>query len=457
MFSTMKNAIFPSPESKPWLYASPASTMPPNSPPGPRWSLGSTASDFSENPRDLEGDYQKMLDDARSPAPEPPLKASKVDYKKHALEIVLPVCVGAICLVAVFLVRMSWLESHAAAQPKIWDPNLPREYNTEPLAKSVIRKFDAYNMARGGRDDAKTFNANVNRYMRPDMLYESVGFGTWRTPAGWSAGEEMHYGMAFPETIFTQMLFFGDEEVATTTTYGKALWSGDLFGVKAPNKFVTLRITDFYYIEPDAPGHGRISYNFMMIDWADALRQIGRRMLPQPALPEGLVLPPTANDGVPAPLSILVQAEERDAKAARAVAEAALVQDWTGTGTSVLNWHEDLTYYGPAGIGCARNLTDYSEHVVGPFRKAFTNRQAIVELSACEGNYCALFGRLSGRGVGKWLGLPTPGRDVSMRFAMHYRIVGNKVQEGWSIFDFPGLFAELGLDFYALAAAGGRF
>merc|ERR1719433_2307996 len=117
--------------------------------------------------------------------------------------------------------------------------------------------------------------------------------------------------MAFPETIFTQMLFFGDSRIATTTTYGKALWSGDLWGVKAPHQWVTLRITDFYNIRNEAPGQGRISYNFMMIDWVDALRQIGRPMLPPAPLEEGTVLPPSANDGVPAPLSVLVQEQNR--------------------------------------------------------------------------------------------------------------------------------------------------
>lgn len=346
----------------------------------------------------------------------------------------------------------------AMMQPRIWDPDLRLEFRTEPLAKSVIRKFDGYNMARGGRDDAATFRANVAQYMAPDLLYESVGFGTWTTPAGWSRGEEHNYGMAFPETIFTQMLFFGDQKVATTTTYGSALWGGDLLGMKAPHQWVTLRITDFYGIREEAPGFGRISYNFMMIDWADVFRQVGRRMLPKAPLEEGIVLPPTANDGVPAPLSVVVQAQGRDPRAARAVAEAALQEDWGRAGSPAApSWHKTLTYFGPGGIGLARGILDYTEHVLGPFQAAFADRKAIVELSACEGNYCGLFGRLHGHGVKEWLGLPVVGRNVSFRYAMHYRVVGDKVQEGWAIFDFPGLFAELGLDFYALAAAGGRF
>lgn len=424
-------------------FASPDSTVAPSSR-GSRWGSWSNSSD------DVSCDAGYL---------ELPLSAGEPTTSKFtSLKLGL---LASLSVNAVFFFGLTFFfdvrDTVQKTKPKIWKPDIRREFLTEPLAKSVIRKFDAYNMARGGLDDSKTFLANVHQYMSPDLVYESVGFGTWQTPEGWNQGEEGRYGAAFPETVFTQMIFFGDEQVATTTTYGSALWGGDLFNIKAPNKWVTLRITDFYNIQHKAPGSGRISYNFMMIDWADALRQIGRRMLPQPPLEEGLVLPPSANDGVPAPLSVLVQAEHRDALTARAVAEAALQHDWTGSATSVQNWHDNLTYYGPGGIGLARNLSDYKKHVVGPFRTAFVERTAVVELSACEGNYCGLFGRLSARGVGKWLGLPTAGKSVSFRFAMHYRVVENKVQEGWTIFDFPGLFTDLGLDFYKIASEGGRY
>eukprot|EP00747_Dinoflagellata_sp_TGD_P179553 gnl/TRDRNA2_/TRDRNA2_30537_c0_seq1.p1 gnl/TRDRNA2_/TRDRNA2_30537_c0~~gnl/TRDRNA2_/TRDRNA2_30537_c0_seq1.p1 ORF type:complete len:450 (+),score=81.74 gnl/TRDRNA2_/TRDRNA2_30537_c0_seq1:61-1410(+) len=441
---------------KDFFFASPGSTVAPSSCKSP----GFFSSPNSDTDYVLEYRLPLRADEQDTCAATKVLMPAGSFDKRSVFKITFSVSLLTAVVTSLCCLYASTASTHPSTtpkQPRIWNPNLPHEYLTEPLAKSVIRRFDAYNMARGGRDDAATFRANVEMYMEPDLLYESVGFGTWSTPAGWDMGEEMHYGMAFPETMFTQMLFFGDEQVATTTTYGSALWGGDLFGIQAPQKWVTLRITDFYYIRQDASQHGRIAYNFMMIDWVDALRQIGRHMLPQAPLPEGTVLPPAANDGVPAPLSTLMQAQGRDAKAARAVAEAALQQDWTGSGDSVQHWHDDLTYYGPGGIGLARNLNDYTKHILGPFRAAFEKRTAFVELSACEGNYCGLFGRLSGRGVGKWLGLPTTGQDVSFRFAMHYRIVDDKIQEGWAIFDFPGLFAELGFDFYALAAEGGRY
>lgn len=336
----------------------------------------------------------------------------------------------------------------------IWDPDLRVEFSSEPAAKSVIRKFDGYNMARGGRDDAATFDANVDQYMNPDLYYESVGFGNWHTPHGWAKGEEWNYGMAFPETVFTQMLFFGDDQVATTTTYGSALWKGELFGVNGPDQWVNLRITDFYDIPKDETGRHRIVYNFMMIDWADALRQIGRPILFPAKLEEGRVLPPSANDGVPAPLSVLVQAQKRDAGEASRLARTALYRDWAGSGKADEHWNKDMVFYGPAGIGLAQGVSTYEEHVLSPFRAAFTNRSVEELYSCCEGNYCAVLSKVHGIGVQNWLGLPTAGKAVAIRMAMHWRTDSFRVQEGWAIIDFPGLFEQVGLDFYHMAMTG---
>eukprot|EP00931_Biecheleriopsis_adriatica_P005133 TRINITY_DN106682_c0_g1_i1.p1 TRINITY_DN106682_c0_g1~~TRINITY_DN106682_c0_g1_i1.p1 ORF type:complete len:447 (-),score=100.85 TRINITY_DN106682_c0_g1_i1:102-1442(-) len=381
-----------------------------------------------------------------------PLLQSQAGAPKFASRAIVSYLAAALLVAVLCVLGLRALPSQPA--PRLWDPDLRVEFSTEPAAKSVIRKFDGYNMARGGRDDPRTFDANVDLYMAQDMVYESVGFGDWKTPHGWAKGEEHNYGMAFPETVFTQMLFFGDEEVATTTTYGSALWKGDLFGVKAPKQWVTLRITDFYGIPKDNAGRNRIRYNFMMIDWADALRQIGRPVLLPSVLPEGLVLPPSANDGVPAPLSAVVQAQGRDKVTAMKAARAAFHQDWAGDSSAAGAWHEDLTFYGPGGIGLAKGVEAYDNHVLGPFRTSFANRTVEELYSCCEGNYCALLGRVHGKGVQNWLGLPSKGKEVSMRIALHWRVVDAKVQEGWAIIDFPGLFEQLGLNFYDMAAKG---
>mmetsp|Transcript_15275 Transcript_15275/g.48122 ORF Transcript_15275/g.48122 Transcript_15275/m.48122 type:complete len:422 (-) Transcript_15275:45-1310(-) len=357
-----------------------------------------------------------------------------------------------------------WVLASAGPQVQLWEAHLRPEYLSEPLGKKTVRYFDGYLLARAGLDGQRAFLANIGRALAPDVLFESVSWGPGGGPLltrgrrAWvSSGEERNFRKAFGSTeLFTQMMFFGESSTATTTSYGTLFWGGELFGMKPPNRWIELRVCDFYRIRADDAGvyGGLITYNFMMIDWADALRQIGRPLLPPAPLEEGVVLPPSADDGVPAPLSVLVSAQGRDAGAARAVVLAALHQDWAGDANcEAQSWHGDLSFYGPGGIGLARGAEQYRRHVLAPFRAAFGERTVAVELLTCEGNYCGALGRLHGHGLEPWLGLPTAGKEVAVRFAMHWRVVGGKVQEGWAIFDMPGLFQQLGLDFYAMAAA----
>lgn len=263
------------------------------------------------------------------------------------------------------------------------------------------------------------------------------------------SGEEKQFRTAFGSTeLFTQMLFFGEKHTATTTSYGTLYWGGELFGMKPPNKWIELRVCDFYRIEEDPRGiwGGLITYNFMMIDWADVVHRAGRPVLPPASVPDGIVLPPAANDGVPAPFSILAQS--RDVDAARAAMDGILIEDWAGQRAGEKWWHPDMTFYGPRGIGYAKGIPEFRDHVLKPFQAAFADRVLENDISTCEGNYCAAKGHILGTHVGCWLGLPASRKVVKVRYGFHWRIEEGKAKEGWAIFDVTGLFRQLGLDFF---------
>ncbi|CAE7624521.1 styx-b [Symbiodinium pilosum] len=238
------------------------------------------------------------------------------------------------------------------------------------------------------------------------------------------------------------MLFFGDAEHATTTSYGNVRWSQELFGIPAQNTWVYFRVTDFYLLRRTESGQGLLSWNLMMIDWADLFRQVGRPVLPPAALPEGLVLTAAANDGVPAPLSVMVVG--RNSTEAKLAAEAAL-DEWVNSERSGKWIHDDLTFYGPGGIGRA------TSRVIKPFREAFADRSVEKDMLFCEGNYCAACGKLWGKHVGTWVGQTASEKHLFLRFGMHWRMENGKVREGWAVFDFPGLLKQLGKDFFEIA------
>lgn len=350
---------------------------------------------------------------------------------------------------------------HQLQAPKMWDLGITSrpEYANEPLAKKTIRYFDGYLLERAGIDGPSDFQANVNRALAPEIEFESVSWGPrgssliTRGRGTWTqSGEERRFRKAFGSTeLFTQMMFFGDNFTGTTTSYGTLFWGGELFGIPAPNKWIELRVCDFYRVKPDPAGiYGQlITYNLMMIDWADVVHRAGYPVLPPASLKDGVVLPPAANDGVPAPFSILAQ--NRDADTSRRVAESILREDWLGDANRSQLWHSDLTFYGPRGVGLARGLQEFRDHVLKPFHSAFVNRELLTEVLTCEGNYVAAMGHIKGDHVASWIGLPPSHKRLKVRFGMHWRIVDGKAQEGWAIFDVPGLYNQLGLNFFNIA------
>jgi len=333
----------------------------------------------------------------------------------------------------------------------LWTTKLLPIYRHEPLAKNVIRLFDDYLMHGATFDNGDAKLRNVGQWLAQDFKYDTVGFPGSDTLEGWClGGEEKEYRRAFPTSGFTQMLFFGDDEHATTTSYGVALWNASLFGIPEPeNRWTYFRVIDFYHLRKYSDTHGLVDYNFMMMDFADLFRRVGRPVLPPATLPEGLVCPPAANDGVPAPFSVMVAG--RDSASAKKAAKGAMEDVWLGDSLPEKWWHSDLTFYGPGGIGTARGAKQFYEHVIQPYHAAFANRSLESKMLFCEANYCGAFGVLHGRHVGTWVGQAASYATLGVRYSMHFRIVDGKIKEGWAIFDFPGLFEQLGLNFWAIA------
>eukprot|EP00927_Polykrikos_kofoidii_P055886 TRINITY_DN5006_c0_g1_i2.p1 TRINITY_DN5006_c0_g1~~TRINITY_DN5006_c0_g1_i2.p1 ORF type:complete len:432 (+),score=52.01 TRINITY_DN5006_c0_g1_i2:55-1350(+) len=367
----------------------------------------------------------------------------------------------------------SSMDTTLAVKPSLFVPtdHLRPELRDEPLAKHLVRYFDLYLMTRGGLDPPALFSANVRQWLHPDFTYETVGFPSSTSLAGWAdLGEEASFRHSFVGDIVTQCLFFGQADTSTTTSYLTTHWKNGFRGVPAPNKWINMRVTDFYLVT-NSSGVPLILYNYMLPDWADIMRQNGRMLVTPSSLEQGLMVPPSANDGVPAPLSLL--ARTRDHAKALGIAEAILHSDWGmgnrdgargENGWNVSNGvasvdvdaallHPNFDFYGPYGIGHARGLTEYREHVLAPYHAAFALPSVHVEMRTCEGNYCGIMGHINAVHVGTWLGLLASGRNVSFRFCMHWRTVANKAREGWAIFDLPGFFEQIGRDFFAEAAS----
>jgi len=76
-----------------------------------------------------------------------------------------------------------------------------------------------------------------------------------------------------------------------------------------------------------------------------------------------------------------------------------------------------------------------------------------LKVITCEDVICGAHGTLYGNHTGTLFGLAATGKRLGLRFGMHYRFDGDKVVEGWAIFDVPGLWEQVGLDMFKFAAS----
>lgn len=112
-------------------------------------------------------------------------------------------------------------------------------------------------------------------------------------------------------------------------------------------------------------------------------------------------------------------------------------------------WHDDMAWYGPAGIGATYTIPRYQEQHQHPFRtqlkdKVFNGHIARI----AEGNYCGFFGwsNLTNTPTGGFLGLPGNETRADMRVVDIYRRDGDKLAENWVFIDLLHWMSMQGID-----------
>jgi len=324
----------------------------------------------------------------------------------------------------------------------------------DPKAKCVIRAMDQVfmDLDPANWDNKTSWLIVLSQFYTEDMVYDtnytpnedlnnSTDLGMWIDK------EVIPYFVAFGNVTFNQLIFASEEETATTTTYAKTTWMGDIGTVPGSQKYgqeTTHRIYDFYMMRGD-----KISYNWMLLDMVEIMYYSGYRVLPKSELREGWVSPPAAMDGIPAPISRLVN--PMDGPSAKILVEETLLHDFVyGSEPSHL-WAEDMDWYGPFGIGYAPSKQDYEVFFLQPFREAFSQREIEINVLTCEGSYCGVNGFIHGVHSGPWLGEEATNSQVRIRFGFHYRVdlQQKTIPEGYALIDLPGAFIQMGVDLYA--------
>ena len=226
----------------------------------------------------------------------------------------------------------------------------------------------------------------------------------------------------------------------------------DWLQIPATGSSTRLRFGDFYKVQD-----GLITDCFVILDMIGLMEQAGVNLLPPCRGSDSPVPGPDSKDGI-------LLSEQNDAeseKSAQLVAEmiADLMRfDPALKDYSIMRhercWHEDMKWYGPAGIGTTFGIDGYIENHQRPFLTAFPDRRAGDHHVArpADGNYVASTGwpsvKATHTGDG-WLGQQATNRKIGMRVMDFWRRHGEKFSENWVLIDIPELLLQMDVDLFA--------
>jgi predicted ester cyclase len=321
-------------------------------------------------------------------------------------------------------------------------------YQTE---KALVQ--DYYTALEGASADQ--VHAVLDKYTTPEWQWYGVHpFGEQRGCDAVMDAFWRPYLQSFQHVQRRQDIFMaGASEVDGTNWvcsmgHLMGLFDADWLGIPASGKMAFLRYIDFNCIKD-----GKIVRSGFFCDIIGVMHQVGINPLP-PQTGASFIYPgPRTHDGI---LSGVSDPEEGGATLGVVNRMIADLNELNQSGAGryppevlARTWHEDMAWYGPAGIGATYTIRRYQEQHSFPFRENLKDK--VYNGHICrfaEGNYAGFFGwpNLTNTPTGGFLGLP--GNDVraDMRVVDIYRREGDKLAENWVIIDLPYWLLQQGLD-----------
>lgn len=219
------------------------------------------------------------------------------------------------------------------------------------------------------------------------------------------------------------------------TSMGKflGLFDADWLGIPATGKIALLPYCEFHRIEG-----GEIAETAFFCDILSVMKQASLQPLPEQTGAEIVNPGPRTQDG----LLFSEQDEAESQKTLRLITRMceALVADYLCSPDDVLerDWHEDMLWFGPAGIGATYTISRYQQQHQEPFRRGLNNIEfqghVLEHAEGCYGGWWGWPNLTMNPGNG-FMGLPASERSVEMRVVDMYRRCGDKLAENWIFID----------------------
>ncbi len=240
---------------------------------------------------------------------------------------------------------------------------------------------------------------------------------------------------------------------------GQSVWTGSMghlmglfdapfLNIPATRKIAMLRYGEFNKVE-----NGQITETAFYCDFLHLMAQAGIRPFPHQTAAHLIQPGPRTNDG-------LLTGPHDPAEGAKTLAVidrmANAISDANTDPTArtpaqemAENWHEDMLWWGPEGIGATYTIDRYIEQHQRPFRSLMSNRAFNGHVMRIgEGNYGGFFGwpNLTITNDGGYMGVPANDVRADMRVIDIYRRDGDKLAENWVFIDMLHFLLMQGVD-----------
>ncbi len=221
------------------------------------------------------------------------------------------------------------------------------------------------------------------------------------------------------------------------------LFDAAFLGIPPTGRMAFLRYASFLKVEG-----GQIAEIAMYFDIPHLMMQAGLTPFP-PSAGAHLVPCPAPHDALLFEPSPVAEGEKTLAAINAMIADLGTWQSGLPLEEELRRtWHEDMIWWGPAGIGATYTIPRYAQQHSGPFRAAFSERTKTHHIARlAEGHYGGFFGwpNFSARLTGDYLGHKPTGKVGEFRVIDIYRRAGDKLAENWVFIDMPHFWLSQGV------------
>lgn len=319
--------------------------------------------------------------------------------------------------------------------------------------KKLVGAFHA-KLDRAGAQDVQSV---MSEYCHPDLVWRGFHpFDELRGPAPVAERFWVPLKNSLRRMQRRDDIFFAGQNSLTDESDVRVVAMGHLMGlfdspwlgIAPGGKMVFLRYCTFHRVQA-----GQITESAMYFDIPHLMMQVGLNPFP-PQTAAHLVQPgPLTHDGLlfdPQP------AEEGEATLAAINAMISDLGQWHSDmpleEELARTWHDDMIWWGPAGIGSTYTIERYAKQHSGPFRASFSERSKTRHIARlAEGNYGGFYGwpNFTAVPTGGFMGMPATGKPGEFRVIDIYRREGDKLAENWIFIDLLHFWKQQGVDILA--------